>query len=50
VCYVMEFMEAGTLHSLLCEVGQLPEKAARFYAAEIILAVNFLHECGIVHR
>ena len=46
----MEFIEGGTLHDLLCEMEQLPEKAARFYAAEIILAVSFLHKCGIVHR
>jgi len=37
----MEFIEGGTLHDLLCEMEQLPEKAARFYAAEIILAVSF---------
>jgi len=43
-------MEGSTLHSLLCEVQRLPEKVAQFYAAEIILAVSFLHKCAIVHR
>jgi len=46
----MEFMEEGTLHSLLCEMQRLSEKVAQFYTAEIIVAVNFLHKCGIVHR
>jgi len=46
----MEFMEAGTLRSMLYEMTRLPEDAARFYSAEIVLAVNFLHKCGIVHR
>jgi serine/threonine protein kinase len=46
----MEFMEGGTVRDLLLEMEQLPKKAARFYAAEIILAANFLHKCGIVHR
>ncbi len=26
------------------------EEKARFYAAELTLAVEFLHKCGIVHR
>jgi hypothetical protein len=32
-----------------CEIEQLSEKVARFYAAENILSVTFLHNCGIVH-
>jgi protein kinase A len=47
---VMEYMEGGTLHSLVQKMKRLPESVAKFYAAEIILAVSFLHECGIVHR
>jgi protein kinase A len=49
-CYVMEVMEGGTLRNMLREMNRLPEPAARFYAAEIILAVNFLYKRGIVHR
>jgi len=45
----MEFMDGGSLHSLLCDVLRLPEHVARFYSAEIILAVSFIHKCGIVH-
>jgi len=48
--YVMEYMEGGTLRSLLSRHKQFSEDETRFYAAEIILAVNFLHQCGIVHR
>lgn len=29
---------------------RLPEEHARFYAAEITLALNFLHERGIIYR
>jgi serine/threonine protein kinase len=46
----MQFMEGATLHSLLGKLKRLLETAARFCAAEIILAVSFLHERGIVHR
>ena len=50
VCYVMEYMEGGTLRSALSRLKRFNEDMTRFYAAEIILAVNFLHNCGIVHR
>jgi len=48
--YVMEYMEGGTLRSLLFRHKRFSEDVTRFYAAEIILAVDFLHQCGIVHR
>jgi serine/threonine protein kinase len=47
--YVMEYCEGGTLRSLLSRNNRFHEDLARFYAAEIILAVNFLHKCGIIH-
>ena len=50
LCYVMEYLGAGTLHSLLCRLKGFSEDLARFYTAEIVLAVKFLHKCGIVHR
>ena len=50
LCYVMEYLEGGTLHSLLCRLKGFSEDLARFYTAEIVLAVKFLHKCGIVHR
>jgi serine/threonine protein kinase len=49
-CYVMEFCKRGTLYSMMSRVQRFHEDWARFYATEIILAVKFLHECGIVHR
>jgi len=36
--------------SLLSRIKRFNEDMARFYAAEIILAVNVLHKYGIVHR
>ena len=46
----MEYLEGGTIYSLLSRYRRLDEGEAKFYAAEIILAVNFLHKSGIVHR
>jgi hypothetical protein len=47
---VMEYVVGGDCYSLLRSVNRLPEYVARQYAAEIVLAIDFLHSCGIVHR
>ena len=48
--FVMEFAEGGDLRSLLELVQIFIEPVATFYAAEIALALQFLHKKGIVHR
>lgn len=49
---VMEFHPGGDLLTLLSKQENeiLDEKIARFYLAEIIMALHFLHEMGYVHR
>jgi len=47
---VMEFMSGSDLYEQLDEVEFFSEKRTQFYAAEITLAVQFLHENGILHR
>lgn len=47
---VMEYMVGGDLKSLLTVSGYFDEPAARFYCAEVTLALRYLHEHGIVHR
>ncbi|KAF6001296.1 hypothetical protein F1559_002624 [Cyanidiococcus yangmingshanensis] len=47
---VMEFLPGGDLYSLLSNLGYLDEDVARQYAAEIVLALEYLHQAGIVHR
>ena len=49
LCCVMEYMEGGSLRFHFCRHMRFSEDLSRFYAAEIILAVNFLHKCGTVH-
>jgi hypothetical protein len=46
----MEYLEGGTLYSLLYMLKRFHKDLAWFYAAVIILAVNFLHNCGFVHK
>uniref|UniRef100_A0A182QE38 Serine/threonine-protein kinase greatwall n=1 Tax=Anopheles farauti TaxID=69004 RepID=A0A182QE38_9DIPT len=50
VYLVMEYMVGGDLKSLLAMYGFFDETTARFYAAEICLALQYLHGHGIVHR
>lgn len=50
LCLVMEYVEGGDCATLLKAIGPLPADMARFYFAETVLAVEYLHSYGIVHR
>ncbi|KYN15634.1 Protein kinase 2, partial [Trachymyrmex cornetzi] len=47
---LMHYISGGELFSLVDEYGCLPEKVVRIYVAEIALAIDFLHNAGVVHR
>ncbi|XP_075489983.1 serine/threonine-protein kinase D6PKL1-like isoform X1 [Primulina tabacum] len=51
-CLVMEFCPGGDLHVLRQkQPGRyFPEQEARFYVAEVLLALEYLHMLGIVYR
>ncbi|KAG2630757.1 hypothetical protein PVAP13_3KG545000 [Panicum virgatum] len=51
-CVVMEFCPGGDLHSLRHHMPsrRFPLPSARFYAAEVLLALEYLHMMGIVYR
>lgn len=44
--FVIEFVRGGDLMFHMQRQRRLPEEHARFYSAEISLALNFLHERG----
>lgn len=48
--FVMEYCEGGELYALLCSMKRLHEEAAKFYAAEVLLALQYLHLLGFVYR
>jgi serine/threonine protein kinase len=50
VCFVMQFMNGGNLFSRLREEGRFTEERARLYAAELVLAIAYLHGENCVHR
>uniref|UniRef100_A0A0E0CP88 Protein kinase G11A n=1 Tax=Oryza meridionalis TaxID=40149 RepID=A0A0E0CP88_9ORYZ len=51
-CLVMEFCPGGDLHTLRQRQPRkhFSEYAARFYAAEVLLALEYLHMLGVVYR
>ncbi|CAM6091438.1 unnamed protein product [Calypogeia fissa] len=52
LCLVMEYCSGGDLHTLRQkQTGRFfSDKAARFYAAEVLLALEYLHMMGVVYR
>ncbi|XP_019417957.1 PREDICTED: protein kinase PINOID [Lupinus angustifolius] len=51
-CIVMEFCSGGDLHSLRHKHPhkRFPLNSARFYAAEVLVALEYLHMLGIIYR
>ncbi|PUZ58849.1 hypothetical protein GQ55_5G540600 [Panicum hallii var. hallii] len=51
-CLVMEYCCGGNLHSLRQQQPNrhFNEQSARFYASEVLLALEYLHMLGIVYR
>lgn len=47
---IMEYMIGGDLKSLLHNVFYFDEKMAIFYFSEVALALDYLHQHGIIHR
>ncbi|XP_073430176.1 microtubule-associated serine/threonine-protein kinase 1-like [Dendrobates tinctorius] len=50
LCMVMEYVEGGDCQTLLKTMGRLPVPLARLYFAEAVVAVEYLHSYGVVHR
>jgi len=50
LCMLLEYVNGGELFSYLRKEGRLPNDHAAFYAGEIILAFQYLHNIHIVYR
>ncbi|XP_047336405.1 serine/threonine-protein kinase WAG1-like [Impatiens glandulifera] len=51
-CLLIDYCPNGDLHSLLRRQpeNRLPIESVRFYAAEVLVALEYLHSLGIVYR
>lgn len=47
---VMDYIEGGELFSLLRKLQRFPNPVAKFYAAEVTLALEYLHSHNIIYR
>ena len=50
VYFVFEFMAGGDLYHHLKASRRFGEQRARFYAAQLVLAIEYLHKLGIIYR
>lgn len=48
--FVMDYIPGGDLMSLLIKLGVFEEPLARFYVAELVLALESVHKLGFIHR
>jgi serine/threonine protein kinase len=47
---VMEYLPGGDVFSLLRNLNCFSEEMARYYIAELVIALEYLHAQGVVHR
>ncbi|EEC01977.1 RAC serine/threonine kinase, putative [Ixodes scapularis] len=50
LCFVMEYVNGGELFFHLSQEWVFSEERTRFYGAEILLALEYLHGQGIIYR
>lgn len=50
IVLALEYMPGGDLGTMLVQVGCLPEPQARFYLAEAVAGISYLHREGVVHH
>lgn len=48
--FVMNYAKGGELLQYLNKAGHFEEVRVRFYAAEILLALEHMHHLGVIHR
>mmetsp|Transcript_12734 Transcript_12734/g.16737 ORF Transcript_12734/g.16737 Transcript_12734/m.16737 type:complete len:627 (-) Transcript_12734:402-2282(-) len=48
--FVLDYCAGGELFFHLGKVGKFPEPRARFYAAQIVLALDYVHKLDIIYR
>ena len=47
---VLEYVENGSLDSMLKKFGKIPENLVQRYAFQVLQGLEYLHSKGIIHR
>lgn len=50
LCFILELMNGGDLHYHLSQHGVFSEQEMKFYAAEVILGLEHMHNRSVVYR
>ncbi|KAF9811824.1 hypothetical protein SFRURICE_021181 [Spodoptera frugiperda] len=50
VYFIMPFVPGGEMFTHLRRLGKFEEPLAKFYASQVILALEYLHFCNLVYR
>lgn len=50
IYFVLPFINGGEMFTHLRKMGKFEETAAKFYAGQVILALEYLHACELVYR
>eukprot|EP01087_Luapelamoeba_hula_P017009 TRINITY_DN5314_c0_g1_i1.p1 TRINITY_DN5314_c0_g1~~TRINITY_DN5314_c0_g1_i1.p1 ORF type:complete len:517 (+),score=107.60 TRINITY_DN5314_c0_g1_i1:127-1677(+) len=48
--FVMDYCPNGELFDIISKLGSLSVECTRFYAAEMLVALEYIHEKGVIHR
>ncbi|KAK0504969.1 kinase-like protein [Armillaria luteobubalina] len=48
--FVIDLATNGELQTLISRLGSLSTRCSRYYAAQIIDAIHFMHDKGVIHR
>lgn len=48
--FVMDYCPGGELFFYISQIGRFKEQSAKFYAANVLLALECLHNNGIIYR
>ncbi|GJP46289.1 hypothetical protein CLOM_g5593 [Closterium sp. NIES-68] len=46
----LEFISGGSIHSMLDKFGKFSESLVRVYTRQLLLGLEYLHGCKIIHR
>nr|UAD82013.1 serine/threonine-protein kinase [Dugesia japonica] len=50
LCFVMEYVNGGEIYYHLSKARKFTEERTKFYAAEILLAIGYLHSQNVIYR